>query len=159
VSTLSFPKALKLRRAAIFLVCLLTGCAAITPPPPGEKIVRGVVYARRSTGPEHLDIYLPAGSGPFPVVIWFHSGGWNWRSSGPPVRVQCFSHLVTTAFSIPCSVDPLKRRDKLSLGGLRRLVDFDLPNNNGERRSSACNGVDVNRPTGSFHDRAFKICV
>src|ERR1700683_3431706 len=66
---LSFSKALQLGRAAIIVLCFLTGCAAITPPPPGEKIVRDLVYARRPTGPEHLDIYLPAGSGPFPVVV------------------------------------------------------------------------------------------
>jgi arylformamidase len=38
-----------------------------------------VVYARRpGSQPEatSLDVYLPAGCGPAPVVVWIHGGGW-----------------------------------------------------------------------------------
>jgi acetyl esterase/lipase len=73
---------MKLRGVAIVLIGFLMGCAAITPPPPGEKIVRDLVYANRPTGPEHLDIYLPAGSDPFPIVMWFHGGGWKYGDKG-----------------------------------------------------------------------------
>lgn len=30
--------------------------------------------------PLHLDLHVPAGSGPFPVVLWVHGGGWLYGS-------------------------------------------------------------------------------
>ena len=61
----------------VLIVALLGGCAAITPPPPGEKIMGNIVYATRPTGDEHLDLYLPAAPAPHPLVIWIHGGGWK----------------------------------------------------------------------------------
>lgn len=57
---------------------LLSGCAALTPPPHGESIKSNLVYAHRSTGDLHLDLYLPAQTGPHPLVIWIHGGGWKY---------------------------------------------------------------------------------
>jgi acetyl esterase/lipase len=62
---------------AIMLLALLSGCAALTPPPPGESIKGNIVYARRPTGNLHLDLYLPAAPPPHPLVIWIHGGGWR----------------------------------------------------------------------------------
>jgi len=74
----------KMKRSLILLaVCMpLLGCAPITPPPHGEKIIRDIVYSNPATGPEHLDIYLPAGHGPFPLVVWYHGGGWKYGDKG-----------------------------------------------------------------------------
>jgi acetyl esterase/lipase len=36
-----------------------------------------ITYVTRETGPEKLDVYTPAGGGPFPVVIWIHGGAWK----------------------------------------------------------------------------------
>ena len=44
-----------------------------TPVPPGGQVIRNIAYA---SGERHVfDLYLPAGSGPFPAVAWFHGGG------------------------------------------------------------------------------------
>jgi acetyl esterase/lipase len=59
------------------LAALASGCAAITPPPAGEKIIGNIVYAKRPTGDLHLDLYLPATPAPHPLVIWIHGGGWK----------------------------------------------------------------------------------
>jgi acetyl esterase/lipase len=61
----------------LVLVAFLSGCAAITPPPAGEKILGNIIYAKRPTGDLHLDIYLPATPAPHPLVIWIHGGGWK----------------------------------------------------------------------------------
>lgn len=63
--------------SAVLLMALLGGCAAITPPPRGERIEGNIVYASRPTGDLHLDLYLPATPAPHPLVIWIHGGGWK----------------------------------------------------------------------------------
>jgi len=65
------------RILSLLLAASLPGCAAITPPPPGEKILGNIVYAHRATGDLHLDLYLPATPAPHPLVIWIHGGGWK----------------------------------------------------------------------------------
>jgi acetyl esterase/lipase len=69
-------KALR-RLPSVLIAALLGACAAITPPPTGERIVGNIVYARRPTGRLHLDLYLPATPAPHPLVIWIHGGGWK----------------------------------------------------------------------------------
>lgn len=63
---------------ALVALILFSGCAAITPPPKGESIRRDLVYTQRPTGDLHLDLYLPAGPAPHPVVMWIHGGGWKY---------------------------------------------------------------------------------
>ena len=49
--------------------------------PPGPRST--VTYANctvaviRGYRPLHLDLHLPTGDGPFPVVLWIHGGGWQ----------------------------------------------------------------------------------
>ena len=62
---------------SLSLATLLPGCAAVTPPPRGERIQGNIVYASRPTGDLHLDLYLPATPAPHPLVIWIHGGGWK----------------------------------------------------------------------------------
>ncbi len=38
---------------------------------------RDVVYASPDGIDQQLDVYLPAGDGPFPTLIWVHGGGWQ----------------------------------------------------------------------------------
>lgn len=51
-----------------------TGC------PPGDGRPATHRYAERPGTDPHLtslDVYLPEGCGPFPVVVWVHGGGWR----------------------------------------------------------------------------------
>jgi acetyl esterase/lipase len=64
------------------LLALLAGCAPLTPPPRGERIVSNIVYASRPTGDLHLDLYLPSTPAPHPLVIWIHGGGWKFGDKG-----------------------------------------------------------------------------
>ena len=38
--------------------------------------IEDVPFVERETGPLLLDLVLPEGRGPFPVVLWLHGGGW-----------------------------------------------------------------------------------
>ena len=42
---------------------------------PTPRVLRGVAYGPLAA--QTLDIRLPAGSGPFPVIVYLHSGGWT----------------------------------------------------------------------------------
>ena len=66
----------------VILAAVMTGCAPITPPPPGERIRSNIVYAKRATGDLHLDLYYPATPAPHPLVIWIHGGGWKYGDKG-----------------------------------------------------------------------------
>lgn len=69
-------------RTTILCAVLLAGCAPLTTPPRGEKIVPNLVYASPAGRDLHLDLYLPAGQGPFPLVMWIHGGGWKYGDKG-----------------------------------------------------------------------------
>jgi acetyl esterase/lipase len=50
------------------------------PPPPGRPTVTHAnitVSAPAGFRPLHLDLHVPPGDGPFPVVLWIHGGGWQ----------------------------------------------------------------------------------
>jgi acetyl esterase/lipase len=58
----------------LFLVTLATTAAA------GNSrvdVLRNRVYIERESGPLGMDLYLPAGQGPFPGVLVVHGGGWT----------------------------------------------------------------------------------
>jgi acetyl esterase/lipase len=61
---------------------------AVQPGPRGTRVLRGVPYAAvPGWRPVELDLYLPAdASGPVPVVVFLHGGGWRLgsrRVAGP----------------------------------------------------------------------------
>ena len=43
--------------------------------PEGTKVERDLAYGDHAR--QKLDVYLPAGDGPFPLVLWVHGGGWQ----------------------------------------------------------------------------------
>lgn len=69
--------------------------------PAGAGIRRedGIVYARRATGDLLMDLCLPAGRGPVPVVIWLHGGGWftGDRTLAPDLAVHFASRGLAMA--------------------------------------------------------------
>lgn len=42
-----------------------------------SKTLHNVVYSRPNGTPLRLDVFIPQGEGPFPVVIYIHGGGWH----------------------------------------------------------------------------------
>lgn len=45
--------------------------------------VKDVVYVEQSPHPRHkLDLYVPLGTGPFPLAIWVHGGSWKAGDKG-----------------------------------------------------------------------------
>lgn len=53
------------------------------PPPaprPTVTYANCTVSALEGFRPLHLDLHLPEGDGPFPVLLWVHGGGWHWGS-------------------------------------------------------------------------------
>ncbi|MBB5067380.1 acetyl esterase/lipase [Saccharopolyspora gloriosae] len=42
-----------------------------------SRTVADQVYAQRPSGPLALDLFLPAGNGPHPLVVYAHGGGWD----------------------------------------------------------------------------------
>ncbi|MFE2287167.1 alpha/beta hydrolase fold domain-containing protein [Streptomyces sp. NPDC059443] len=91
------------------------------PPPPfqspvipvtdgeGVRHFHGVTYATTpGFRPRLLDVRVPAGEGPFPVVVWIHGGGWldgDRRYPPPTVPVELLHGAVAAAGLALVSVD------------------------------------------------------
>jgi acetyl esterase/lipase len=64
--------------AATLAACGGGGDAAApdTAPVATQRDYVGIAYASGSAA-QRLDLHLPEGAGPFPVVVWVHGGGWQ----------------------------------------------------------------------------------
>ena len=65
------------------------------------QTLRDLEYARRGNQSLKLDLYLPDGQGPFPLIIWIHGGGWtsgdkDLSSNGPQVRQTTRGYAVAS---------------------------------------------------------------
>jgi hypothetical protein len=40
------------------------------------QVTRDVAYVDEATPRQHLDLYVPKGAGPWPVLLWIHGGAW-----------------------------------------------------------------------------------
>jgi acetyl esterase/lipase len=74
------------------LVAGLASTSGIAQQPPGRadgaSVVRDVAYGPHERN--KLDVYVPKGDGPFPLVIWVHGGAWLGGSKdggGPAARL------------------------------------------------------------------------
>lgn len=73
-------------RLAMLAVALLSGTASAQT---GTTTHRDLEYARPQGLPQKLDLYVPDGAGPFPLVVWIHGGGWQNGDKGlSPTGVQ-----------------------------------------------------------------------
>ncbi|MGY1625169.1 alpha/beta hydrolase fold domain-containing protein [Geodermatophilus sp. SYSU D00965] len=79
------------------------------PGPGGTRVLTGVPYAAiPGIRPLELDLYLPAGDGPAPVVVFLHGGGWRLgsrRSAGPAFPGPSLFQEVAQAGIAVASVD------------------------------------------------------
>lgn len=80
-----------IRRAAALLALAVVACAtpAVAPPSasPTPRTAVDLTYATVNGKALLLDLDLPAGTGPFPVIVWIHGGAWAaGDKSGGPAR-------------------------------------------------------------------------
>jgi len=68
------------RAAAALLALVVVSCAAPATPAPSPsatpRTILDIPYATVNGNPLALDLDLPAGAGPFPVIVWIHGGAW-----------------------------------------------------------------------------------
>lgn len=65
------------------------------------QTLRDLEYARAGNDSIKLDLYLPEGQGPFPLIIWVHGGGWTsgdkaLNPNGPQVRQTTRGYAVAS---------------------------------------------------------------
>ncbi|MGX5656655.1 alpha/beta hydrolase fold domain-containing protein [Geodermatophilus nigrescens] len=79
------------------------------PGPDGTRLLPGVPYAALpGARPLELDLYLPAGDGPHPVVLFLHGGGWRLgsrRSGGPAFPARTLFERAAAAGIAVASAD------------------------------------------------------
>ncbi len=58
---------------------------AAAPPVP---VLRDAPYVSNGHARQKLDLYVPTGTGPFPVILWVHGGAWRGGSKDNPPAVR-----------------------------------------------------------------------
>jgi acetyl esterase/lipase len=79
-----------------------------TPADPGVTTRAGIVYTQGANGPLKADAYMPAGSGPFPGILFIHGGGWINGDRYQMVKIirELAAHGYV-GFTIDYDVDPV----------------------------------------------------
>ena len=80
---------------------LATAALAGTPPTPGTgtfTTIENLEYANVGGKSLQLDLRIPDGAGPFPVILYLHSGGWisGDRTGGPARRQAARGYAVAS---------------------------------------------------------------
>ena len=72
---------LRRRHLVVFLIALV--CAwPLSRPASAQSLQRGITYTSPGTRAEQGDLFLPAGAGPFPAILYLHGGSWRSGSKG-----------------------------------------------------------------------------
>jgi len=88
----------------MMLLSAAVACALTTAPKPPVKVVPDITYATVGKEKIQLDLVLPAGPGPHPVVLCFHGGAWTGGSrkelTTPSVRIPGVTTTPSTEVGI-----------------------------------------------------------
>lgn len=88
------PLALLAAVSVIFV--LFVGATSQKPEP--ISVHRNIFYVDKSQNPfQQLDLYVPEGEGPFPVVVWIHGGAWVAGDKNHPLAVPL---MVSQGFAV-----------------------------------------------------------
>jgi acetyl esterase/lipase len=83
------PRRYQLLSSVLILlaVCFIqpTESPAAAPPAP---VLRNAPYVTNGHERQKLDLYMPAGEGPFPLIIWVHGGAWRTGSKENPPALR-----------------------------------------------------------------------
>ena len=119
-----------MRLGSIAVVTLLTSLFPPQQPqnlgPPesyGERIVvrKDIPFAAKSQDYQKLDLYLPPGNGPFPVVVWYFGGGFTGGNKARSSR-QC-AYLASRGFAVAAPNYYLANADQDRQGWPRNIHD------------------------------------
>ena len=84
------------------------------------RTLRDLEYARIGNDSLELDLYLPEGEGPFPLIIWVHGGGWtsgnkSLSPNGPQLRqitrgyaVASINYRLSQQAKFPAQIEDCK---------------------------------------------------
>ena len=73
-------------RAAVLFITVLSFVNAQDPS--GWKIGKDLPYVSYGAERQTLDLYVPPGAGPHPLVIWIHGGAWKTGSKADPLPLR-----------------------------------------------------------------------
>ncbi|HEX7153843.1 MAG TPA: alpha/beta hydrolase [Thermoanaerobaculia bacterium] len=102
------------------LLLVATGAFAQYPPTPGNgtfRTIEALEYARVGSDPLLLDLRIPDGPGPHPVIVYLHSGAWisGDRTGGPAIRqarrgyaVASIEYRLAPRYTWPAQVEDAK---------------------------------------------------
>lgn len=74
-------------RAAVLFFAVLAVVNA-QDPAAGWKVSKDLPYVSYGAARQTLDLYVPPGSGPHPLVIWIHGGAWRTGSKADPLPLR-----------------------------------------------------------------------
>src|SRR5437764_14681337 len=91
----------KRRFPNVMIPAILLAVALAYPPTPGTgtySTITNLEYARIGNGSLQLDLRIPDGAGPFPVILYLHSGAWitGDRTGGPAIRQASRGYAVAS---------------------------------------------------------------
>jgi acetyl esterase/lipase len=66
-----------MRTLTMVSLLLIVGLIAAARPADPPVIETDITYIKRGETELKLDLYRPAGKGPFPLIVWIHGGGWH----------------------------------------------------------------------------------